>query len=57
MFADFPESVGKGFGSLIESLPVDGGVAAQIVVERAMYSDTPDHFWSAGTNVLATRLK
>jgi hypothetical protein len=43
---------------LIESLadPVSG-IAAQIVVERAMYSDTPERFWGAGTNVLATKLK
>jgi len=55
---DFPEASGRGFGALIESLadPVSG-VAAQIVVERAMYSDTPERFWGAGTNVLATKLK
>jgi len=58
MFQDFPEANGRGFGALIESLadPVSG-VAAPIVVERAMYSDTPERFWGAGTNVLATKLK
>jgi hypothetical protein len=56
--SEFPESAGHGFGALIESLPDAGtGLPAQIVVERAMYSDTPEHFWGAGTNVLATKLK
>jgi hypothetical protein len=54
---DSPPAAGHGFGALIESLPDPGtGVAAPIVVERAMYSDTPEHFWCAGTNVLAAKL-
>ena len=51
--ADFPETVGKRFGMLIESI---GGTPAQIVVERAMYSDANGVRWAAGTNALATKL-
>jgi hypothetical protein len=40
--SDFPEANGRGFGALIESLPDQGtGVTAEIGIERAMYSDTP----------------
>jgi uncharacterized repeat protein (TIGR01451 family) len=51
--ADFPETAGKRFGMLIESI---GGTPAQIVVERAMYSDSGGVRWAAGTNALATKL-
>ncbi len=51
--ADFPTTVGKRFGMLVESL---GSTPAQIVVERAMYSDANGVTWAAGTNALATRL-
>ncbi len=51
--ADFPSTVGKRFGMLIESL---GSTPAQIVVERAMYSNANGVHWAAGTNALATRL-
>ena len=51
--ADFPETAGKRFGMLIESI---GTTPAQIVVERAMYSDSGGVKWAAGTNALATKL-
>jgi hypothetical protein len=52
--ADFPETAGKRFGLLIEST---GTTPAQIVVERAMYSDSGGVKWAAGTNALATKLQ
>ncbi|MGE3841844.1 MAG: hypothetical protein AB7I50_09680 [Vicinamibacterales bacterium] len=50
---------GKRFGAVIESQPVVGESGpAQIVVERAMYSNGPGApFWAAGTDVLATKLQ
>lgn len=45
---------GKRFGAVVESL---GPSPAQIVVERAMYSNAGGVPWAAGTNALATRLK
>jgi len=52
--AAFPQAVGKRFGVLVESL---GSTPAQIVVERAMYSNAQGVTWAAGTNALATRLQ
>ena len=49
----FPGITGKRFGALIESL---GDTPAQIVVERAMYSDANGVHWAAGTGATATRL-
>ena len=49
----FPAVAGKRYGMLIEST---GGDPAQIVVERAMYSNSGGVHWAAGTNALATRL-
>jgi hypothetical protein len=49
----FPDVTG-GYGCFVESL---GATPAQIVVERAMYSDWQGILWAAGTNVLATRLR
>jgi archaellum component FlaF (FlaF/FlaG flagellin family) len=49
----FPRVTGQRFGALIESL---GDTPAQIVVERAMYSDANGVRWAAGTNATATRL-
>jgi plastocyanin len=47
----------RRFGAIVESLAVQGETApAQIVVERAMYSDAGGVTWAAGTNALATRL-
>ena len=50
----FPESAGRRFGALVESL---GAAPAQIVVERAMYWDAAGQVWAAGTNALATKLQ
>ena len=50
----FPEARGKKFGMIVESV---GGAPAQIVVERAMYSNANGVRWAAGTNALATRLQ
>ena len=49
----------NGFGALVESLVnADTPVAAEIVVERAMYSNSADGiFWAAGTNILATKIR
>jgi hypothetical protein len=52
--AEFPEAAGRRFGALIDSL---GSPAAQIVVERAMYSSAGGTQWSAGTDAYATRLR
>lgn len=48
---------GRRFGVVVESL-VPGGstVPAQIVVERAMYSNANGVIWAAGTNALATKI-
>jgi hypothetical protein len=44
---------GHRFGAIVEST---GATPAQIVVERAMYSDADGVPWAAGTNALATRI-
>ena len=49
-------SAGKKFGALVESVSTDQGTA-QIVVERAMYSNASGVVWAAGTDVVATKLK
>jgi len=51
---DFPGAAGRRFGSVIESL---GSPAAQIVVERAMYTSPGGVTWAAGTNALASRVR
>lgn len=51
---EFPEAAGRRFGAIIDSL---GDPAAQIVVERAMYSSAGGIQWSAGTDAYATRLR
>jgi hypothetical protein len=48
-----PASNGRKFGIVVESL---GATPAQIVVERAMYSNAAGVTWSAGTAAVATRL-
>ena len=50
----FPSSNGRRFGVIVESL---GGTPAQLVVERAMYSNAGGVTWSAGTAAVATRLQ
>lgn len=49
----FPAAAGKRFGAIVES---GGTTPAQIVVERAMYSNAGGVIWAAGSNALATRL-
>jgi hypothetical protein len=55
-----PETVGKRFGVVVESLPTANGTA-QIVVERASYNDaTIDGqrvAWAAGANAFGTKLR
>ncbi len=51
--AEFPDVINQRFGALVESL---GPTPAELVVERAMYSDAPGLVWAAGTNALGTRL-
>jgi hypothetical protein len=50
----FPSSNGRRFGIIVDSL---GGTPAQLVVERAMYSNAGGVVWSAGTAAVATRLQ
>jgi hypothetical protein len=54
----FPTALGRRFGTIVESL---GASPAQIVVERAMYSNAVINgsavVWAAGTNVVGTRLR
>jgi hypothetical protein len=51
--SDFPTTANARFGTLIESL---GATPAQIVVERAMYTNVDGVTWAAGTNAAATCL-
>lgn len=46
---EFPAAVGRRFGAVFAS---QGGTPAQIVVERAMYSDHNGVHWAGGTNAL-----
>ncbi len=52
--AEFPASANRRYGAVIDSL---GGTPAQLVVERAMYSNSGGVVWAAGTNALATKLQ
>jgi hypothetical protein len=49
----FAGAAERRFGVLVESL---GASPAQLVVERAMYSNAGGTTWAAGTNALGTRL-
>jgi hypothetical protein len=51
--AEFPNSAGRRFGTIVEAL----GPAPQIAVERAMYSNAGGVTWAAGTNAVATKLE
>jgi hypothetical protein len=51
--AAFPQATGRRFAVLVESL---GALPAQLVVERAMYSNSGKEVWAAGTNALGTPL-
>jgi hypothetical protein len=50
----FPEAAGRRFGAVVESF---GAPAPEIVVERAMYSNSEGVVWAAGSNVIGTRLR
>lgn len=56
----FPDTDGKRFGVIVESLPASGGTA-QIVVERASYNDAvidgQTIVWAAGANAFGTKLR
>ena len=47
---------GRRFGAVVATEAVGAHPAAQVVVERAMYSSVGGVWWSAGTNALATKL-
>jgi hypothetical protein len=51
---EFPAAAGRRFAAVVEAV---GSPAAQIVVERAMYSNAGGVQWAAGTNALGVRLK
>jgi hypothetical protein len=51
---DFPQAAGRRFAATIEST---GDNPAELVVERAMYSDAGGVQWSAGTNAVATKIQ
>jgi hypothetical protein len=51
---EFPTAFGRRYGALIET---QGATPAQVVVERAMYSNANGVIWAAGTNALATKLQ
>jgi hypothetical protein len=50
----FPAANNRRFAIVIDSL---GASPAQLVVERAMYSNAGGLTWSAGTAAVATRLQ
>jgi hypothetical protein len=50
----FPDALGKRFSVLVESL--NPSVAGNLVVERAMYWDTDEEVWGAGSNAVAAKL-
>lgn len=49
---DFPAAMNRRFGAVVESV---GSSPAQVIVERAMYSDANGAHWAAGTSALGTR--
>ncbi len=51
--AEFPNSAGRRFGAIVEA----ANPSTQIVVERAMYSNSGGVVWAAGTNAVATKLQ
>ncbi len=56
----FPDIVGERVGVILESMghSSSGPVTPMpIVVERGMYNDVGGVFWSAGSNMVATRLR
>jgi hypothetical protein len=58
--AAFPDVLDEHVGVILESMGQTSGGAVTpmpIVVERAMYNDVGGVFWSAGSNMVATRLR
>jgi type 1 glutamine amidotransferase len=56
----FPQILNERVGVIVESMGQTSGGAVTpmpIVVERAMYSDAGGVFWSAGSNLVATKLR
>jgi hypothetical protein len=51
---EFPQAAGKRFAAIVESV---GNNPADLVVERAMYSNSGGAVWSAGTNAVATKIQ
>jgi hypothetical protein len=51
--AMFPNGAHRRFAAIVESV---GPAPAEIVVERAIYTDAAGIMWAAGTSALATRL-
>jgi hypothetical protein len=51
---DFPQAAGKRFAAIVESV---GNDPVDLVVERAMYSNSGGVVWSAGTNAVATKIQ
>ena len=54
MDGPFAAAMGKRFATIVESI---GATPAQIVIERAMYSDSRGDSWSAGSNAVGTKLQ
>ena len=53
--AMFGQSAGRRFSVVVESTAPAGSTPAQVVVERAMYSDANGQWWAAGSNAVATK--
>lgn len=51
--AEFPESEGRRYAAIVESV---GATPLDLVVERAMYSNSAGVQWAAGTDAIATPL-
>ena len=57
-FPEFAPVLNSRFGVLVESLGASPATTAQIVVERATYTnDAAGTVWGAGSNSLATRIR
>jgi hypothetical protein len=57
-FEAFAAAANSRFGVLVESIGDTPAATAQIVVERATYSnDAAGTVWAAGSNSLATRIR
>ncbi|MBL8142094.1 MAG: hypothetical protein JNM38_13345 [Acidobacteria bacterium] len=58
MAVEFPATMGRRFGVVVESVAANGQPVAPIVVETASYhNDTLGRFWAAGANALATLIR